>query len=107
MTEVPWWVEYWCKQNHWTEPCWVEDPLAVLGGRWWAFPPLAVMPVPIDPLGLDPVFGALDQVMLQFERNLDETFVVVERRVEPLIEQFDHTCRSLVKAWGLDEIFDD
>ncbi|WP_247216279.1 hypothetical protein [Synechococcus sp. C9] len=34
------WIDQWCQEQGWTE--WVAS-----GGTYWAFPPQAVMPVPI------------------------------------------------------------
>ena len=36
------WIARWCQEQGWTD--WV-----VAGGTYWAFPPQAVMPVPIPP----------------------------------------------------------
>lgn len=105
--ETPWFIDYWCKENHWTDPCWVEDPMSLFGGRWWAFPPLAVMAVPIDPLGLDPTLKIFDQTLNDIEQKMDQALFDVERAIDPLIGQLESTFSSWLESWGINDPFDE
>ncbi|AGY56471.1 hypothetical protein [Gloeobacter kilaueensis] len=107
MAETPWWLEEWCRQNGYSEPCWVDEPDQVLGGRWWAFPPQGVMPLPVDPLGIGEAFKTIDRVMDSFEQGVDEVLGQVDLHFSPIVEQIEDTCESVFKAWGLDRIFVD
>ncbi|UFP92999.1 hypothetical protein [Gloeobacter morelensis] len=107
MDEVPWWLEEWCRQNGYSDPCWVDEPDQILGGRWWAFPPHGVMPLPIDPLGVGEVFQAFDRAMDRVELVVDEALVQVDTHVSPLVHRFEEACESAFKAWGLDRLFEE
>ncbi len=107
MSDSPWWLDEWCKENGWTDPTWVDEPDQWLGGRWWAFPPHGVMPLPLDPFGMNEAFKALDQVFFAFEQSVDQALEQVEVRFEPLVLQFEDTCAQVVQAWGLESLFVD
>jgi hypothetical protein len=106
MNTVPWWIEQWCRENGWTEPFWVEDPFALFGGHWWAFPPLAVMAVPIDPFGVEAALKNLDSAFGQIEQHFDRTFEEVDHYVAPWLDGVEDLCRSLGRAWGIDDWLD-
>jgi hypothetical protein len=105
--DAPWFITYWCQENNWTDPVWVEDPMSIFGGRWWAFPPLAVMAVPIDPFGLDPTLKIFDQTLSDFEQKMDQALFEIETTIDPMIAQFESTISDWVEAWGLDDLFGD
>lgn len=78
----------WCEANGWTEPFWVE-------GQWWAFPPQAVMPLPLPWMHQQSLFGhpeldlAVEQAVMAIDTAVDSLINTVEQVCEPLKPAID------------------
>jgi hypothetical protein len=89
------WIEDWCHSNGWT------DLFTVKKNEYWAFPPQAVMPLPIP-------LEVLAVIKRQYGMSTDErkwcATAIGATAIASLISYFSHSPMPLIAAFGFSAV---
>jgi hypothetical protein len=85
------WIEDWCHSNGWT------DLFTVKKNEYWAFPPQAVMPLPIPSEVLSVI---KQQKGLTMDERKWRAMAVGVTAIASILSYFSHSPMPLIAAFG-------